>query len=541
MIRQLITIVATKIKLSMRSLRMGDDVVSLLSVLLLVSLFAWSAISFMLGLTVPVVRLHNSLPSEVALWVAHVVAFLIFTLWTFIPVLTGFSFTRPLDLKSLGRFPISVRTCVIADTLSQNLDWGVLIVAPLLVLIIQMNGLTSTSQILFSVVLSSVFLNVLILLSSLLRALVMNARPGLVHVCSLVPLTALWLYVKGNLAGLRPERVVETIAADPVVSILTHLPSGAFIESLHCLKTEDPRGLAVHSLTLVVTGLVLGSAYTHVLKKRDLAPAFRRFFFHRLLAPWPDGVRVIATLEKWFPCIHSTIVGFAAKDIVYFLRSKRVWVWSVLTYAAAVAFHGYRHLNGVALVLTAGIPITGILPLAMNFFAFEGRGIRMYLLAPASSRQIIQQKNMVISFLTIALALPVLFWSGLDDGFNPGMVSIQYSFFLFHLCVMNIVGNCSSIVFACRVSFDRVIGQFNPIESLPVVSLAIAFLETPLIVWSFLVEGRTSLFVLGSLLLAILMCCGYGFLLWRVFPLLLEYKKIHLVRRYLVEEGLHDA
>lgn len=200
-------------------------------------------------------------------------------------------------------------------------------------------------------------------------------------------------------------------------------------------------------------------------------------------------------------------------------RGSRVVTGSSLPPEAIVSVNSFAVYTDGLLVAGGVLYIFLILSsLACNLFAYEGGGMRAFILAPVDRRTILVGKNLTITFLAFAFSLLLLVINQLvfrDISFQA-LVFAALSFILFAACFA-LIGNWLSIRFPKRLQFGKRMNA-SGVTGFLLIPILIAMAAPPIIATvagyyaqSFALKYATlALFAVAALALYLLLITRQG-------------------------------
>lgn len=185
-----------------------------------------------------------------------------------------------------------------------------------------------------------------------------------------------------------------------------------------------------------------------------------------------EAARARSSNEEWLPIVPVTVAAVALKEFRYLTRNGMAFL-TLLLPPIMVVFFTMQFGKGSALrehslkpeLFFPGIMAYLILILitpAYNAFAFEGKGIQTYFMAPLRFQDVLMGKNLFLAVLIafeLSLSLALLVWR---VGWpSPSMFAATISAGAFAVLGQLTIANWSSLSFPKKMEIGKMKGQRN--------------------------------------------------------------------------------
>jgi len=524
-VARLTTLIWLRLTLMRRSVRRGSVADAVVGVVLAV---LGVAVAIGLAFSMGALATRSLTGGEDVLRVAHLIeCYVLALLAIVVPVIVGRG-SQSVKVSKLAFFPVSRRSLYALNLLSGATSGAHLLWYPALVAV-TVNGVlrAPVNQLLGLLILLLLACllvvwgqTVLLLLEALMRQRSVKELVIIVGVVVLVGLSLLPALVDSEVFGEGRKPVLVDILLEVFRPVAEILPASRAAGGLTALHTGD-----AFSFTILIAELLLwigvGTVIGYLVLSRTLLEGRSVISLrHRSrpqkgsaegsprpgFDPWsvlPSGLAAIVVKElryqlrstpgklslliaPMFVVMISLAVGklMFAKDTFFGIGPSEYALYGVLLYAA---------------VLTANFLV--------NAFAWEGAGIKAYILNPVAARDIILGKNIgVWIFNALMLAESLLVWS-IVRGF-PGILVAINGVLVFATCVLILtgVGNFVSIRFPVRRSIASLTNSSSQIGTIVTFAsvLVAAVLVGAALVLGLVLGGKPAQLGLLALLVAIL-------------------------------------
>jgi len=525
-----------KIKFLLSQFRRKDDLIYAVSA----ALFLLFVVGGLAGRSIQFGGLLSwlkTLDESTAYLMGKFITLTIFSLWVALSFVGGLQFTVPLEFRAVIRYPLSLVGFALLNVLTQLLDVGPVVFLPLLFLaelLIGAGGLFGLSLFLLCVVM---FYLILILIVSIARLLIRCTTPTILRLITSLAFVFVLIVFTQNWVVL--PSLMSPSGLSKLLRYLGFLPSSLLIDTLYYFKKGDVTNWmgAVLELLLILLGCFFLYVYLLYLVGPELSATGVRSAHSR--RDKNIFYRIDLFLGKLLPSMGATINAFMSKDLIYFSRNRRLLIWSLIYYVGVVIFLTSPFSSYLKFLLMANFGILTFMPLATNFFALD-TGIRRYFNAPISIRKIFVQKNAVTSSLMIIIALPSFFWAVTRGGLSLAEFLSVVIIFTYNLIIVSLLGNFFSIYYPKRVEFNRVVGLFNPLASLPVQFISLGLCEVPLITLTVLLGTNLFVYLMSLMGLLMLAMCLYLYTLNGLLVEKAENAKELIIQRLNSERSLYE-
>ena len=239
-----------------------------------------------------------------------------------------------------------------------------------------------------------------------------------------------------------------------------------------------------HAILLGSAGLVVWLGVTSGLLWRRFAAQYRGEEISESAAPAPakkknnviaaaaDAAKARSSNEEWLPMVPVTVAAVALKEFRYLTRNGMAF-FTLLLPPIMVVFFTMQFGKGSALrehslkpemffpAIMAYLILILISP-AYNAFAFEGKGIQTYFMAPLRFQDVLLGKNLFLVGLVtfeLSLSLALLVWR---VGWpSTAMFAATIAAGTFAVTSQMTIANWSSLSFPKKMEIGKMKGQRN--------------------------------------------------------------------------------
>lgn len=358
------------------------------------------------------------------------------------------------------RYPVSTLQFAWVNVFTQLLDFGPILLFPFLFMTVLLMGVVNFFEISLSLLAILIFFLTVILVVSIAR-LVINRRSG-----PILQLVILAVLLAISFAAAENRGIISQIFSESgfnkLHSYLQFLPSTAFVDMLYYLKIGDTSKFMISTFELLLMLLCCFLLYVYFLRIIGSERKTKKLHSARRRSARNIFLQLDVILRKLNSPGSDSLIAFMSKDLIYFLRSRRLLVWYFLFYAGAIILSISPFDSYFKCLLMTNFAVLTFVPLASNQFAFDGAGVKRYFLAPLSTRQVFVQKDAIVSSFVILLSFPIFSWAFLKANLPTVQFLTIVMIFLYNLTMAILLGNFFSIYYPMRVSLKGVTGQFNP-------------------------------------------------------------------------------
>jgi ABC-2 type transport system permease protein len=240
----------------------------------------------------------------------------------------------------------------------------------------------------------------------------------------------------------------------------------------------------MRAILLGTAGLVVWLGVTSGFLWRRFAAQYRGEEISESAAPAPakkknngtiasgESAKALSSNEEWLPMVPVTVAAVALKEFRYLTRNGMAFL-TLLLPPIMVVFFTMQFGKGSALrehslkleMFFPGIMAYLILILIMpayNAFAFEGKGIQTYFMAPLRFQDVLMGKNLFLAVLItfeLSLSLALLVWR---VGWpSPSMFAATVAAGAFAVTGQLTIANWSSLSFPKKMEIGKMKGQRN--------------------------------------------------------------------------------
>jgi len=392
----------------------------------------------------------------------------IFFAWHVFPILAAASTAR-FDFRNLLRFPLRFSVFFLLSLAYSLFDPAALAALIWLACLAAGLALARADLLPWALVVLTVFAAMNLLLSRMIHTWLerlLGRRRTREALWAIVLLVFLCVQFSGMFIerwGRRAEPVVRRVA--PVARVFPPGVAGWALQG----AAEGRAGVALGSTALVAAyglgfGLLLRRRLLALYRGEDLGETQAPQAAAPLIAGSPLAARASAEIAPGF--LPGPVAAILTKEVRYMTRNSAMLLTLVLP-VLLIAFllpvwhtprraasHPpiFERLPGLALPAAIAYMFVILAPQAHNIFAYEGRGIQFFFLAPVRFRDVLLAKNVLFSVIVaLESALVVLTVSLLER--PPGAMILASTLLglLFATIVHLLVGNWLSLQFPRRL------------------------------------------------------------------------------------------
>lgn len=533
---QISLILKLKVRTIIYLFKYRNDAAYLLSIALILLFFFGNLFSSISVFNIPLVKIFNIADSNFRLLLSNVIAMAIMTIWILLTTIGGINLTHPLSKKQILKYPVNSFTFGIVNIIAQLFDMGVLFFSPFFILLMYTLHTSSLINISFSIIIILTFLCLLIILVNIIKLLI-NTYNLHSKTKYFLGLFILFVIVVFNFSIL--IIILKSLNMSPYVEDVTQYffiyPTVLLIKALNNIALGNHLIALFWWVILLIEVVIIFSLYLLSLRYISTSSSKKSNISRELFSYY----NTLYKKEKLFFKILNFVPqsnAFIVKDIFYILKNPRMQIWFFLNCACVWIISILQIDTFFRYIIMISTPIMILLPLASNFFAFEGSGLLLYFITPISVHSSIFQKNVAIFIIGILFTIPIIIWALIINSVSTIIFLISIPILLYQLYVMSIFGTIISIYFPYKVKYNSVIGQFNPMVSQPYIFFSFAISEglLALIIIIFFRNKLVLLFLL--IVLAIITIMIYNILLKYFFKGIFIKRKESLIKEIIKSE-----